>query len=58
MAVRETRYENVLREAIRTDELRRWLNATVLVRVWPSLNPPRGVRQAWEARNPQLRPAA
>ncbi len=51
-------YENVLREAIRTEELRRWLNAAVLVRVWRSLNLPRGVRQAWEARHPGLRPAA
>jgi hypothetical protein len=51
-------YENVLREAIRTEELRRWLNAAVLVRVWRSLNLPRGVRQAWEARHSALRPAA
>lgn len=51
-------YENVLREAIRTSELRRWLNAAVLVRVWRSLNLPRGVRQAWEARHPGLRLAA
>jgi hypothetical protein len=51
-------YENVLREAIRTDELRRWINAGVLVRIWHDLNLPRGVRQAWEALYPQLRPAA
>lgn len=51
-------YENVLREAIGTEELRRWLNAGLLVRVWRSLNLPRGVRQAWEARHPGLRPAA
>lgn len=48
-------YENVLREAIRYDELRRWINAKILMRVWPELNLPRGVRQAWEARYPQLR---
>lgn len=51
-------YENVLREAIRSSEIRRWINARVLGRVWPSLNLPRGVRQAWEARHPSLRPAA
>ncbi|HET8661823.1 MAG TPA: hypothetical protein VFM55_22860 [Micromonosporaceae bacterium] len=51
-------YENVLREAIRTEELRRWINAGLLVRIWRELNLPRGVRQAWEARFPQLRPAA
>ena len=51
-------YENVLREAIRHDELRQWINGPTLVRVWPELNLPRGVRQAWEARYPQLRAAA
>jgi len=51
-------YENVLREAIRQDELRRWINGSVLVQVWSELNLPRGVRRAWEARHPQLRAAA
>jgi hypothetical protein len=45
-------YENVLREAIRTDELRRWINARILVRIWHDLNPPRRRRQEWEARFP------
>lgn len=48
-------YENVLREAVRHDELRRFLHGPTLLRVWPELNLPRGVRQAWEARHPQLR---
>jgi len=48
-------YENVLREAIRADELRRFLNRKILVRVWPELNLPDGVRRAWEARHPALR---
>lgn len=48
-------YENVLREAIRHDELRRWINGRMLPRVWAELNLPHGVRQAWEARHPQLR---
>jgi hypothetical protein len=51
-------YENVLREAIRTDELRRWINGGTLVRIWCDLNLPRGGGQAWEARHPELRPAA
>ena len=48
-------YENVLREAIRVDELRSYLNGAVLVRLWPQLNLPRAVRAAWEARHPRLR---
>ncbi|MEH1016505.1 hypothetical protein V6U90_25795 [Micromonospora sp. CPCC 206060] len=48
-------YENVLREAVSRDELRCFLHAATLVRVWRELNLPRGVRQAWEARHPQLR---
>jgi hypothetical protein len=51
-------YENVLREAIRADELRVHLNGQILVRVWPELNLPRAVRLAWEARHPRLRAAA
>jgi hypothetical protein len=51
-------YENVLREAIRVDELRAHLNGRTLVRLWPQLNLPRAVRNAWEARHPQLRLAA
>lgn len=50
-------YENVLRETVRADDLRRYLHGPTLVRVWPSLNLPRAVRAAWEARHPALRPA-
>jgi hypothetical protein len=49
-------YENVLREAVHADELRRHLHGPTLVRVWPELNLPRGVRAAWEARHRALRP--
>ena len=48
-------YENVLREAIRVDELRAYLDGPTLVRLWPQLNLPRAVRVAWEARHPRLR---
>jgi hypothetical protein len=51
-------YENVLREAIRRDELRQWINGHVLIRVWRQLNLPRPVRQAWESRHQRLRAAA
>jgi hypothetical protein len=48
-------YENVLREAVRVDELRTYLHGPTLRRVWPELNLPRGVRAAWEARHAALR---
>jgi hypothetical protein len=51
-------YENVLREAIRVDELRAFVDGETLVRVWPQLNLPRAVRAAWETRHPRLRLAA
>jgi hypothetical protein len=44
-------YENVLREAVRIDELRQYLHGPTLVKVWADLNLPRGVRAAWEARH-------
>jgi hypothetical protein len=51
-------YENVLREAIRVDELRAYLHGPTLIRLWPGLNLPRAVRAAWEARHSRLRHAA
>jgi hypothetical protein len=48
-------YENVLREAVRVDELRTHLHGPTLIRLWPELNLPRAVRAAWEARHPALR---
>ena len=47
-------YEIVLREAIRFDELRTWIEVATLRRIWPELYLPRGVRQAWEQRHPDL----
>jgi hypothetical protein len=47
-------YEIVLREAVQFDELRDWLDAGMLARLWPQLFLPRGVRLAWEQRHPQL----
>ncbi len=51
-------YEAVLREAVSQQELADWLDRDTLVRWWPQLTLPRGVRTAWEARHPRLRPAA
>src|SRR5688500_3535128 len=51
-------YENVLREAVRGDELRGYLHGPTLVRIWPELSLRRGVRAAWEARHPLLRRVA
>ena len=51
-------YENVLREAIRAEELTAYLDGDTLVALWRDLFLPRGVRQAWEERHPVLRPVA
>ncbi|MFY1693987.1 MULTISPECIES: hypothetical protein [unclassified Solwaraspora] len=48
-------YETVLVEAVTSVELTTWLHGPTLVRLWPDLWVPRGVRQAWEDRHPQLR---
>jgi hypothetical protein len=48
-------YETVLREAATVDELRTWLDRENLIRLWPELFLPRGVRLAWEERHPALR---
>jgi hypothetical protein len=51
-------YEAVLGGAIVEEELADWLDGARLAAVWPDLYLPRGVRQAWEERHPQLRAAA
>ena len=50
-------YETVLREASRLEDLARYLNAETLVRIWPELFLPKGVRRAWEKQHPALRAA-
>ncbi|MFB9238266.1 hypothetical protein ACFFWC_22365 [Plantactinospora siamensis] len=47
-------YEIVLREAVRSTELRSLLNGDLLRRVWPELYLPRGVRTAWEDHHGEL----
>jgi hypothetical protein len=51
-------YENVLQEAAYPEELTTYLNAGLLIAVWPELFLPRGVRRAWEEHHPVLRAAA
>ena len=51
-------YETVLTESASVDELRTWLDGATLVRLWPKLFVPRGVRQAWEERHPVLQARA
>ena len=47
----------MLREASRPDDLTAYLDGPTLVRLWPELYLPKGVRQAWEERHPSLRAA-
>lgn len=47
-------YETVLREATGLDDLAAYLDGGMLVRIWPRLFLPKGVRRAWEDRHPVL----
>lgn len=49
-----SKYETVLREAVRVEQLQVWLDGPLLVRLWSSLVLPPQVRQLWEQRFPQL----
>jgi len=51
-------YETVLAEASRPEDLAAYLDGDTLVAVWPDLYLPKGVRQAWEDRYPNLRSEA
>jgi hypothetical protein len=51
-------YETVLQEAVYPEELTTYLNADLLIAVWPELFLPKGVRRAWEEHHPVLRAAA
>jgi hypothetical protein len=48
-------YETVLGQASRPEDLAGYLNADLLISIWPRLYLPKGVRQAWEERHPVLR---
>jgi hypothetical protein len=47
-------YATVLREAGEPGDLQTWLNAGLLVELWPRLVLPRSVRAAWEEQHPVL----
>lgn len=47
-------YERVLREAMEVQDLRRYLNTSMLREVWPQLFLPQRVRELWERRFPEL----
>lgn len=57
-AERNVMYERVIREATRVDDLRSYLNETILRQVWRQLFLPMRVRRSWEERFPDLRLAA
>jgi DNA invertase Pin-like site-specific DNA recombinase len=48
-------YQTVLREASRPADLTAYLDRDTLVKIWPDLYLPRGVRRAWEDQHPALR---
>lgn len=48
-------YQTVLGEAARPEDLTSHLDRDTLIRVWPDLHLPKGVRQAWEEHHPVLR---
>ena len=47
-------YKTVLNEASTVADLRAWLNAGVLIRLWPTLWLPPRLRQMWERKFPEL----
>ncbi|WP_435174399.1 hypothetical protein [Actinacidiphila sp. bgisy145] len=51
-------YEAVIREAMNVSELRRFLDAGLLLHRWPSLWLPVRAKSLWQERFPQLRCAA
>jgi hypothetical protein len=47
-------YRTVLNEANSADDLNSWINARMLMRLWPTLWLPPQVRRLWEGRFPEL----
>ena len=48
-------YQIVLREAGRSEDLIAYLDADMLIALWPDLFLPKGVRRAWEDQHSSLR---
>jgi hypothetical protein len=55
-ADREQAYQLVLLEAGTVSDLEQWLDGDELLRLWPDLYLPRGLRAAWRDRHPELAP--
>jgi hypothetical protein len=55
---RNLMYEVVIRESMRVEDLRAYLDGRTLRRVWRQLWLPRKVRELWESRFPDLARAA
>lgn len=51
-------YETILREASKPADLTCYLDRETLLRLWPALRLPSGVRQAWQELHPVLRDGA
>ncbi|WP_328916171.1 MULTISPECIES: hypothetical protein [unclassified Streptomyces] len=51
-------YETVIRESMDISELRRFLDAGLLLHLWPSLWLPVRAKSLWQERFPQMRSAA
>jgi DNA invertase Pin-like site-specific DNA recombinase len=51
-------YETVLGEASRLEDLTTYLDGDTLIRLWPNLYLPKGIRRAWEDHHPALRATA
>lgn len=51
---RRALYERALTEALRVEDLQNFLNADLLLELWPRLWLARQVRDLWESRFPQL----
>ena len=50
----EWMYALVLREAVSIAELRTYLDADILIKLWDRLYLPSGLRSAWHERHPEL----
>ena len=55
ISTRRWLYQTVLREAARPSDLTDYLDRGILIKVWPDLRLPAGVRRAWEELHPVLR---
>jgi hypothetical protein len=55
ISTRRWLYQTVLRDAARSSDLTDYLDHGILIKVWPDLRLPAGVRRTWEELHPVLR---